>query len=53
MRDEVPIEFPVGYDGPLEQLARVLDPELERSLRRNELREVLASLIAEYRKGVE
>ena len=34
MRDEVPIEFPVGYDGSvlLEQLAHVLDPELDESI---------------------
>src|ERR1700738_1632514 len=34
MRDEVPIEFPVGYDGSvlLEQVARVLDPELDESI---------------------
>ena len=34
MRDTVPIEFPAGYDGSvlLEQLARVLDPELDESI---------------------
>jgi len=34
MRDAVPIEFPAGYDGSvlLEQLARVLDPELDESI---------------------
>jgi metal-sulfur cluster biosynthetic enzyme len=34
MRDEVPIEFPVGYDGSVlvARLARVLDPELDESI---------------------
>ena len=34
MRDEVPIEFPAGYDGSvvLDRLARVLDPELDESI---------------------
>src|SRR5437588_11025589 len=34
MRDEVPMEFPVGYDGSVlvERLARVLDPELDESI---------------------
>ena len=34
MRDTVPIEFPAGYDGSvlLEQLVRVLDPELDESI---------------------
>src|SRR5438445_10865928 len=34
MRDEVPIEFPVGYDGSVlvERLAQVLDPELDESI---------------------
>src|SRR6202023_196528 len=34
MRDEVPIEFPAGYDGSVlvERLTRVLDPELDESI---------------------
>src|SRR5437899_7268366 len=34
MRDEVPMEFPVGYDGSVlvERLAQVLDPELDESI---------------------
>jgi metal-sulfur cluster biosynthetic enzyme len=34
MRDKVPCEFPVGYDGAaiLERLAQVLDPELDESI---------------------
>ena len=34
MRDDVPFEFPAGYDGSavLERLARVLDPELDESI---------------------
>jgi len=34
MRDEVPCEFPAGYDGTalLERLAQVLDPELDESI---------------------
>jgi hypothetical protein len=34
MRDDVPCEFPAGYDGSalLERLARVLDPELDESI---------------------
>jgi metal-sulfur cluster biosynthetic enzyme len=34
MREEVPCEFPAGYDGSviLERLARVLDPELDESI---------------------
>jgi hypothetical protein len=35
MRDTVPIEFPAGYDGSVlvQRLARVLDPELDESIR--------------------
>jgi metal-sulfur cluster biosynthetic enzyme len=34
MRDNVPCEFPAGYDGTavLERLAQVLDPELDESI---------------------
>jgi metal-sulfur cluster biosynthetic enzyme len=34
MRDDVPFEFPAGYDGAavLERLARVLDPELDEPI---------------------
>src|SRR6516162_5355849 len=34
MRDDVPCEFPAGYDGAamLERLAQVLDPELDESI---------------------
>jgi metal-sulfur cluster biosynthetic enzyme len=34
MRDDVPCEFPAGYDGTaiLERLAQVLDPELDESI---------------------
>src|SRR5215472_2031644 len=34
MRENVPCEFPAGYDGTadLEQLAQVLDPELDESI---------------------
>ena len=34
MRDDIPCEFPAGYDGSalLERLARVLDPELDESI---------------------
>src|SRR6516225_5515540 len=34
MRDDVPCEFPAGYDGSaiLEQLAQVLDPELDEPI---------------------
>jgi metal-sulfur cluster biosynthetic enzyme len=34
MRDDVPCEFPAGYDGSaiLERLAQVLDPELDESI---------------------
>jgi metal-sulfur cluster biosynthetic enzyme len=34
MRDNIPCEFPAGYDGsaPLARLARVLDPELDESI---------------------
>ena len=34
MRDNVPCEFPAGYDGTavLERLAQVLDPELGESI---------------------
>ena len=34
MRDNVPFEFPAGYDGTaiLERLAQVLDPELDESI---------------------
>jgi len=34
MRDNVPCEFPAGYDGAavLERLAQVLDPELGESI---------------------
>jgi hypothetical protein len=36
MRDNVPCEFPAGYDGTavLERLAQVLDPELDESILR-------------------
>jgi len=34
MRDNVPCEFPAGYDGTaiLDRLAQVLDPELDESI---------------------
>ena len=34
MRDDVPCEFPAGYDGAaiLERLAHVLDPELDEAI---------------------
>src|SRR5499427_5199530 len=34
MRDNVPCDFPAGYDGTaiLERLAQVLDPELDESI---------------------